>query len=203
MGKRDARMIALESMLRRLRIGGSLTRAETTQVLALTASAMSDDVARQLAGVIGESRDEQFIPLLVRNVTRDPGCALPQTSSFLFALGECLEESDDAFARPREYFPPAFIQVLGHWLLCTGGGELSWKASFVLHNIRVDESFHFLRIGVLDASLLPQARANCLLGLVNGRAPGLQATLDALAEDADRSVRSAAQNAKAWLRRGR
>lgn len=196
-------MIALESMLRRLRSGGSLTQPEYTQLLALTASAMSDDVARQLAGVIGESRDGRFIPLLVRNITRDPECALPQTSSFLFALGECLEESDDAFARPREYFPPAFIQVLGHWLLCTGGGELSWKASFVLHNIRVDESFQFLRIGALGASLLPQARANCFLGLVNGRAPGVEATLEALAEDSDESIRSAAQNAKAWLRQGR
>jgi len=191
---------ALAAMEAHLRAGGKLDQAEADRLLDLTTTCASHELARQLSAVIAESHDERFIPLLVERVARDPDCALPQTLSFLHALGECLEESNDAFANPRGHFTPEFIRQLGHWLLGTGGGELSWKASFILHNIRTEEAFHFLRLGVLDGSLLPQTRANCLLGLVNGRAPGLEDVLRVLSSDADPAIQRSALSASAWLR---
>lgn len=192
---------ALSEMESRLQTGGALKPEELKSLLMVTASGASlgTAVARRLASMIVESLDERFIPPLVSRLMRDPTCTHPETLSFLYALGEILEEADHAFANPREYFPPAFIQLLGEWLLKTDGGEVSWKACFVLHNIRVEEAYCYLRQAAVDERLLPQSRAQCLLALVNGRALGVEAILKLLSDDVDPAIRDAAARGRKWL----
>ena len=106
----------------------------------------------------------------------------------MYALGKILEETD----QPDELFSEPFIAQLGRWLLQTGGGEISWKAGIILHNIRVPSSYELMRQGASDVSLFFNTRIYCLLkGLVNGRGAEELSFLSSLADDSEPKVRGA------------
>ena len=122
---------------------------------------------------------------------------------YMYALGRILDETEYACQHPAEFFSRSFIAQLGHWLLHTGGGELSWKAGIILGNIRVPEAFELMREGAADTSLFFKTRIHCIRGLVNGLGTSELPFLRSLTGDSESRFREALTDAISWLEEGK
>lgn len=144
---------------------------------------------RDFTSLLADINDAIFVIPLVEIIGADRECDARYTLNYMYALGMILEECDEAIELTNDVFSEAFIAQLGRWLLHTGGGELSWKAGNILHNIRVPQSYEFMRQGASDGSLFFQTRYYCLKGLVNGRGAAELPLLLSLANDPEPNIR--------------
>jgi hypothetical protein len=155
----------------------------------------------KFASLLVDLGSKDFIRPLVEMIAADPECGSEYTLSYMYALGRILDEAEYAYEHPAEVFPSSFITQLGHWLLNTGGGELSWKAGIILDNIRVPQAFELMRLGAADSSLFFGTRLHCIHGLVNGLGVSELPFLRSLASDSDSRVHKALADAISWLER--
>ena len=114
----------------------------------------------------------------------------------MFALGNCLEELEEPYI-PDEYF----VHLMGDWLLNTSGGEISWKASVILSNLKHPECAPYYEQGTLSIDLFHQTRIACLRGLVNEFGLKKLNVYQQLLEDEEQEVRESVESAIEWLKR--
>jgi hypothetical protein len=197
---RESRNCALEELERVDGERADLDARVLAQVSSIIREPQSVTDIRKFASLLVDLDAEGFIPPLVEMISADPECGSAYSSSYMYALGCILGESEFACEHPEEFFPSSFIAQLGRWLLNTGGGELSWKAGIVLDNIRVPQAFELMRQGAADTSLFCQTRIHCIHGLVNGRGVSELPFLDSLAGDSEPMFHEALADAIAFLR---
>jgi hypothetical protein len=116
----------------------------------------------KFASLLVDLRSDIFIPNLINSIQDAIPGKTAWLADYMYALGSILDETAD-------YYPidESFVDLIGEWMLNTNGGEISWKASAVLMNLKNDKIFEYLRIGVFNQDLFHLTRCNCLNRLVN------------------------------------
>jgi hypothetical protein len=115
-------------------------------------------------------------------------------ADYLYVLLELLEEE-------QEFYPvdESFVNLLGGWLLHSGGGEISWKAAGVMACLDHDATRDFLMQGALDQSLFNLTRISCLRGTVNRYPQDAPELLSTLEIDENQEVKNTAVSARNYL----
>lgn len=161
----------------------------------LTSPSTIHDTNR-FASLLVEYCSEKYIETLVKMIFNAKLDNSPWLADYMYAFVCVLEESDEYFEATDE-----FVHLLGDWLFSTGGGEISWKASCILAEIKNCATLPYLLLGARDQKLFHQTRIACITGLVNHYRDQAKQLLDTLVEDSCCEVQEAAESALAWLKK--
>lgn len=161
----------------------------------ILASPSTINNTNRFASLLVEYCSDKYIETLVKIISNSKLGNSPWLADYMYALGCVLEESDEYFEATDE-----FVHLLGDWLLSTGGGEISWKASYILAEIKNCATLPYLLSGARDKGLFHQARIACIRGIVNHYRDQAKQLLETLVEDSRCEVKEAAESALAWLK---
>ncbi|MCV6639415.1 hypothetical protein [Candidatus Albibeggiatoa sp. nov. NOAA] len=150
----------------------------------------------RFASLLSDLYSEEYIEPLIQTIARANLEEAAWLSDYMYALGNCLDELDEAYI-PEE----SFVHLLGDWLLNTNGGEISWKSAIILENLEHPQCITYYEQGALSKGLFHQSRIACLSGLVNEFGMSKLEVYQELLKDDDPEVHGAAQSAIKWLER--
>ncbi len=163
-------------------------------LIALIANPEKIADANKFASLLEEVGSESFIEPLIEKIRHGEPGAAPWLADYMYALGSLLIDREDVRPANQE-----IVDLLGKWLLSTGGGEISWKAGIILSHLENDRTKQYLKQGAYDKNLFHQTRISCLQGIINQYRSEAAAVLQDLSSDSDEYVRNAAVDAKQWL----
>lgn len=149
----------------------------------------------KFASLLEDIGSETFIEPLIENIMGARSGATAWLADYMYALGSLLMDRESVWPTQQD-----FVDLLGNWLLSTGGGEISWKAGVILAHVRHPNTRQYLKQGALDQSLFHQTRIACIRGLVNQYRSEAEIVLQQLSNDSDEYVRDAAANARQWMK---
>lgn len=148
----------------------------------------------KFSSLLSDLPAERYIKPLVVEISKATPGQTRWLGDYMYALANLLDSFEDTQYVPEK----GFINLLGDWLLNTGGGEISWKAAVILSNLRDTDCIPYYRQGVV-APLFHQARIACLRGLVNACGTDEMECYQKLLLDSDEVMREEAEAAIAWL----
>ncbi|MCP4695223.1 MAG: hypothetical protein GY862_00025 [Gammaproteobacteria bacterium] len=150
----------------------------------------------RFASLLSDLYSEKFVEPLVQAIIHAVPGETIWLGDYMYALGNCLDELEETYI-PEE----SFVHLLGDWLLNTKGGEISWKSSIILANIKHPQCIPYYEQGALSKDLFHQSRIACLSGLVNEFGMKKLDVYQQLLDDNEQEVRESAQRAIEWLER--
>ncbi|WPD24453.1 MAG: hypothetical protein SD837_07780 [Candidatus Electrothrix scaldis] len=116
----------------------------------------------RFASLLSDLYSEEFIVPLIQKIKRAVPGETTWLGDYMYALGNCLDELEEPYI-PDENF----VHLMGDWLLNTSGGEISWKASIILSDLKHPQCAPYYEQDTLSKELFHQTRIACLRGLVN------------------------------------
>ena len=150
----------------------------------------------RFASLLSDLYSEKFINPLIQKISGAVPGETTWLGDYMYALGNCLDELEEPY-KPDE----DFVHLMGDWLLNTSGGEISWKASIILSELKHPECAQYYEQGALSKELFHQTRIACLKGLVNEFGLKKIHLYQQLLEDEEQEVREASESAIKWLNR--
>ena len=148
------------------------------------------------ASLLVEFNRDEFVAPLIRVISNGVPGESPWLADYMYALNGVLGEQENLWE-----VDDCFVQLLGGWLLSTGGGEISWKSGDILSQIENQASREYLLKGAMDSSLFHMTRVSCLRGIVNIYGEDAPRILAMLVNDQDAHVKEAALDAKEFVDR--
>jgi hypothetical protein len=151
----------------------------------------------RFASLLVDLGAEPFIAPLIEAISGATRGESTWLADYMYALDRLLTDR-------REFYPAeeSFVNLLGGWLVSTGGGEISWKAGSILAELQHPATREYLMRGVADETLHNLTRIACLGGLMNQYRDHAAAILSTLSNDSDKRVREAVADARRHLQKG-
>lgn len=150
------------------------------------------------ASLLSDLPSERYIAPLVREISRSVAGETSWLADYMYALGGILDELE------AQHVPEdSFVDLLGGWLLESGGGEISWKSAILLAQLEHPRCSGYYEQGVKVKDLFFLARIECLKGLVNEFGAEYMSLYQELLNDPQEEIRAAAKDAINWLSDGR
>ncbi len=146
------------------------------------------------ASLISDLPSERYTAPLVKEISTSVVGETLWLADYMRALGHTLDELEDPYV-PED----SFVDLLGEWLLKTGGGELSWKSAILLVQLKHPKCLSYYEQGVQLQGLFFLSRIECLKGLVNEYACEHMKLYQELLNDPQEEIREAAKDAINWL----
>ena len=146
------------------------------------------------ASLISDLPSERYIAPLVREISTSVVGETLWLADYMRALGHILDELEDPYV-PED----SFVDLLGEWLLKTGGGEISWKSAILLVQLKHPKCLSYYEQGVQLQGLFFLSRIECLKGLVNECGREYMKLYQELLNDPQEEIREAAKDVINWL----
>ena len=153
------------------------------------------DNTNHFASIIDFFSHDDFIPPLIKTISKAELNTSPWLSDYMYALGSILMDRDDLWEPDED-----FIHLLGNWLHSTGGGEISWKAAVILAHLKHSATRKYFLSGSVDNSLFHQTRIACINGIMNHYPEDAPVLLKKLENDPEKEVREEVARAIEWLK---
>jgi hypothetical protein len=125
----------------------------------------------RFASLLVDYSSEKYLKNLVETISGADLNNSPWLADYMYALGRLLDELELEYETTDD-----FVHLLGNWLLSTGGGEISWKASHILAWIKNNAALPYLLAGAENNDLFHQTRIACIRGVVNNFRPHAKKT---------------------------
>jgi len=148
--------------------------------------------------LIADLGAESFITPLIESISGATPARSVWLADYMYALGSLLMEREELYGAEE-----SFVHLLGNWLLSTGGGEISWKAGYIMAELQHPGTREYLLRGAADKNLFHQTRIACIRGIMNQYPEEATPVLERLASDSDDYVREAVCDARESLNRRR
>ena len=146
------------------------------------------------ASLISDLPSERYTAPLVKEISTSVVGETLWLADYMRALGNILDELEDPYV-PED----SFVDLLGEWLLKTGGGEISWKSAILLVQLKHPKCLSYYEQGVQLQGLFFLSRIECLKGLVNECGREHMKLYQELLNDPQEEIREAAKDAINWL----
>ena len=164
------------------------------QLVKLISSPHRISETNAFASLLSDLPSERYIAPLVKEISRSVAGETSWLADYMYALGSLLDELEG------QYIPEdSFVDLLGDWLLKSGGGEISWKSAILLAQLEHPKCSGYYEQGVRLQDLFFLSRIECLKGLVNEFGAEYMGLYQELLNDPKEEVRAAARDAINWL----
>jgi hypothetical protein len=168
----------------------------TSKLTELIENPQTIENTNRFTALLKNINSETFIEPLIKEVAKSTPGDTSWLADYMYALGSLLMDREDLW--PAEQ---AFVDLLGNWLLSTGGGEISWKAGVILAHLKNPNTRQYLFKGARDQDLFHDTRIACINGIINQYRSEASEILHALSTDTDQYVRESVAHALEWLKR--
>jgi len=165
---------------------------ESLSNIILTPEIIKD--SNSFASLLKFLSEKDFIPALVKAISKAQYPSSLWLGDYLYALDSLLSDKEEILKADE-----SFVHLLGNWLLNTEGGEISWKASYILAAIENPETKQYCIRGAFDQSLFHMTRIECIRGIINHHREEANDLLNKLANDSDENVRNAVADAQQFI----
>ncbi|MBI5076475.1 MAG: hypothetical protein HZB62_15090 [Nitrospirae bacterium] len=168
----------------------------TSKLTELIENPQTIENTNRFTALLENINSETFIEPLIKEIAKSTPADTSWLADYMYALGSLLMDREDLW--PAEQ---AFVDLLGNWLLSTGGGEISWKAGVILAHLKNPNTRQYLFKGARRQELFHQTRIACINGIINQYRPEASEVLHDLSTDTDQCVRESVAHALEWLKK--
>ncbi len=148
----------------------------------------------RFASLISDLPSKQYTAPLIHEISKSVVGETSWLADYMYALGDILDEYDEQYVPEDD-----FVDLLGGWLLNTGGGEISWKSAIILAQFNHPKCLSYYEQGAKLQELFFLSRIECLKGLVNECGAEYMQLYQELLNDPKEEIKEAAEDAINWL----